>query len=145
MLQALILAVVLLTTASPAVDTSADLAGASLTIVVKGVDTDKGHVLAALYTSAETWPKPDAAHATAKVKARRGGVTITFDELARGQYAIALMHDENDDGAMTYSMIGIPKEAYGFGNDARATFSAPSFGESLVTVDGQVQVSVTVK
>ncbi len=117
----------------------------SLTIDVKGVESNQGYVLVALYTKASTWTKPAGAYATRKVPARKGIVSVDFADLPSGEYAIAIMHDADDNGEMTTSFMGIPKEAYGFGNDARAAFSAPSFGESLVKVTGQTQVVVNIK
>ncbi len=117
----------------------------SLSIEVVGVESDRGHVLVALYTSGDAWPEPDGAYATREVRARKGKVVVSFDELPAGAYAIAIMHDADDNGRMTTSIVGIPKEAYGFGNDARATFSAPSFGESLVEVSGKTKVVVNIK
>lgn len=118
---------------------------ASLTIEVTGVQTDRGHILVALYTKPDTWTNPDAAFATRKVDARKGVVSVTFGDLPAGSYAIAVMHDADDDGEMTTGLFSIPKEAYGFGNDARAPFSAPSFGESVVLVSRETKVVVNIK
>ncbi len=117
----------------------------TLRIEVRGVPSDRGHVLVALYTKESTWTKPEGAFATQKAKAHKGVTTVEFSDLPRGAYAIAVLHDADDNGKMTTSIIGIPKEAYGFGNDARATFSAPSFGESLVEIDGRTEIVVNVK
>ena len=118
---------------------------ASLRIEVSGVESDEGHLLVALYTDAKTWTDPEGAAATAKVAAARGTVAVAFPDLAPGRYAIALLHDADDSGDMTTNFLGIPKEAYGFGNDARGTMSAPDFEESVVEVLGETVVGVRVK
>ena len=120
-------------------------AAASLRIEVAGVGSDEGHVLVALYTDAATWTQPEGAAATAKAKAKRGTVTVDFPDLAPGTYGIALLHDADDSGDMTTNFLGIPKEAYGFGNDARGTMSAPDFEESTVEVRGETVTRVRVK
>lgn len=119
--------------------------GASLQIDVSGVSSSAGHILVALYTDPATWTKSDAAVATAKVPAREGTVRVDFPELTPGTYGIALLHDEDDSGDMTTNLLGIPKEAYGFGNDARGIISAPDFAQSTVEVRGRTVTSVRVK
>ena len=118
---------------------------ASLRINVTGVGSAEGHVLVALYTEAAAWPEPGGAAATAKVAAARGTTVVDFAGLAPGAYAIALLHDADDSGDMTTNFLGIPKEAYGFGNDARAAMSAPGFEESLVEVRGETVVGVRLR
>ena len=118
---------------------------ASLTIEVADVPSSRGHVLVALYDDATVWTQPEGAAATAKVPARAGAVTIDFPDLAPGVYGVALLHDEDDSGGMTTNFLGIPKEAYGFGNDARGRMSAPDFGESTVRVEGETVTRVRVR
>lgn len=39
-------------------------------------------------------------------------------------------------GKMDTNWIGIPKEGYGFSNDAKASFSAPSSSDAAFAYDG---------
>jgi uncharacterized protein (DUF2141 family) len=50
-------------------------------------------------------------------------------DLEPGRYALAVYHDLNDNNVLDKNFIGIPKEPYGFGNDFRPRFSAPSFDD----------------
>ena len=118
---------------------------ARLRIEVTGVASGEGHILVALYTEAATWTEPGRAAATAKVPATVGTVVVDFPALAPGDYGIALLHDADDSGDMTTNFLGIPREAYGFGNDARGRMSAPDFEESVVAVRGETVVVVRVK
>ena len=47
--------------------------------------------------------------------------------LPPGTYAVAVYHDENGDGAFDRSIVGAPKEGYGFSNDAPANMGLPDF------------------
>ena len=47
--------------------------------------------------------------------------------LQPGRYAIAVHHDENDNKEMDLGLLGIPKEGYGFSNNARVIFGPPVF------------------
>lgn len=44
-------------------------------------------------------------------------------------YAIVILHDENNDSVFQKNVLGMPKEGYGFSNNAKARFSAPSYAD----------------
>lgn len=114
----------------------------TLSIKVENIKNSKGQIRAALYRSADNFPDKSKAYRGESVKAQQGSVTIKFRNLPDGKYAIALFHDENSNSKMDYNMLGIPKEAYGFGNNAPARFWPPSFEKAAVIVKKSRQVSV---
>lgn len=72
---------------------------------------------------------PDANRAVASRTVRPDG-TVTravFADLPPGRYAVAAFHDADENGRLTLWPIGLPREAYGFSNDARGRFGPPSF------------------
>ncbi|WP_232279356.1 DUF2141 domain-containing protein [Psychromonas ingrahamii] len=50
-----------------------------------------------------------------------------FTDILPGKYAMAVIHDENTNGKLDTNLIGVPKEGFGFSNNAKALLSAPSF------------------
>jgi uncharacterized protein (DUF2141 family) len=68
------------------------------------------------------------------VKASGDGVTVVFENLPEGDYAVSVLHDENGNGEMDKNVMGIPKEGFAFGNNAMGTFGPPSFEKSKVSV-----------
>ncbi|NUO00517.1 MAG: DUF2141 domain-containing protein, partial [Saprospiraceae bacterium] len=60
---------------------------------------------------------------------------LTVKGLAKGKYAVQLYHDENGNGKMDFNLLGIPKEGYGFSNDARGFMSEPAFEKQLFSLD----------
>ena len=116
-----------------------------LIVSLSGIASEKGYVLVAIYKDPKTWNDPSRAFYTRKVKARKGALDIEFAKLAPGNYAIAAVHDEDDNGGMTFNMLGMPTEAYGFGNNARGVVRAPGFEEALVRFSGSGRVAITLK
>lgn len=57
--------------------------------------------------------------------------TFTVEGLKKGTYAVRYFHDENGDKEMGTNFMGIPKEGYGFSNNATAYFGPPDFKEWL--------------
>jgi|APTNR8051073442_1049403.scaffolds.fasta_scaffold01985_15 uncharacterized protein (DUF2141 family) len=55
--------------------------------------------------------------------------------LPKGKYAVQIFHDENKNGKMDFNLLGIPKEGYGFSNDARGFMSEPAFSKQLFNLD----------
>lgn len=77
---------------------------------------------------------------------RKGEAKAFFDDAPYGEYAIALFHDEDNDGKLAYGALGIPKEGYGFSNDARGRFGPPSFDKARFKLDSaEKAVSIKVK
>ena len=116
-----------------------------LTVKVTGITSSEGHILLALYNKAEDWTKPQVAKYTRKAPAVKGAMLIEFAHLAPGEYAIAALHDADDSGEMTFSSFGLPKEGYGFSNDARSIFSAPDYEDCTFKFDRSGIISLSVK
>jgi len=108
-----------------------------LDVVVHGVRNDSGRVLVSLYDRAAGFPRERSAVADARtVDARRGDVTVRFSDLPHGDYAVAVLHDENVSGDMDTGFLGIPKEGFAFSNDVNPRFRAPSFDDTKFTIGG---------
>lgn len=120
------------------------LCRAQLEIVVKEVKSDKGNVRVGIFKDKGTFLKK-AAYGRV-VKAAKGEVTVIFDDLPQGRYAISVIHDENENGELDSNIIGIPKEGFGFGNNAMGTFGPPGFEKASITVEpGKNLISVSLR
>lgn len=69
--------------------------------------------------------------------------TSTFEyELPAGQYAVGIFHDVNLNNKMDNNFLGLPKEQYGFSNNARALFGPPSFEDAAFELTGVTEQSI---
>jgi uncharacterized protein (DUF2141 family) len=71
------------------------------------------------------------------IKIRDTQARCDFEDIPRGRYAIAVVHDENMNGKLDINFLGIPTEGYGFSNDAKGALGAPSFSAASFQYDGQ--------
>ena len=119
---------------------------ATLTVEVTGVRSAKGTVQAALYPDAQSdrFLELSAAVGRALSKAKPGTVIITFKNVKPGVYAVALYHDENSNGKLDTTAIGVPKEGAGFSRDARGTMGPPRFDRASFEV-GAANKTITLK
>ena len=69
---------------------------------------------------------------------------VVFPDLPDGRYAIAVYHDEDDDGELNKNVLTLPTEPYGFSNDI-GRMGMPTFADGLVDVKGDTTIQVTVK
>jgi len=103
-----------------------------LKIEIIGIRSTKGKVLVNLFSTAKGFPtNPKYAYRTAELDIREGGKAyVEFTDLPYGDYAVAVLHDENDNKKMDYNFVGMPKEGYCFSNNYRPTFKNPSFRQA---------------
>ncbi len=57
--------------------------------------------------------------------------TIIIKDLKPGKYGFRYFHDENMSGRLETNVLGIPREGYGFSNDAVGPFGPKPFREWL--------------
>ena len=98
-----------------------------LKVRITGLNNDKGKVAVALFASAADFPKQERALLGELTPITSKTASVTFRNLRPGLYAIAVLHDENQNSKMDFNFLGMPLEGYGFSNDASAMFGPPSF------------------
>lgn len=116
-------------------------------IVVTGIENPQGKINVGLYNSTSDFPHKESVFQGQTVRADSTEVVVTFSGLPQGDYAVAIFHDENDNGKLDKNFIGIPSEAYGFSNDAHGRFGPPTFEEAKVSLspDRSLEITVTIK
>ena len=121
-------------------------ANGGLKISVTGLRNNKGKVLLTLFNSEKGFP---ASTSDAVFKAesliKNGVATIVYDAIVNGEFAIAVMHDENNNQKMDTKMFGLPKEGYGFSNDVMGTFGPPSFKKASFSYPAKKEVFIKMK
>ena len=103
-------------------------AAADIRLRVVGLEEAKGNVRAALFLSGDDF-KSERAYAQSEVPARREGVELVFRDVAPGRYGLSVFHDINANEKIDTSFVGVPKEPYGFSNNARGRFGPPTFSD----------------
>jgi uncharacterized protein (DUF2141 family) len=61
-------------------------------------------------------------------------------ELPKGEWAVAITQDLNENNKVDKNFIGLPTEPYAFSNNIRPMLAAPHFNECKFTVDGPGKV-----
>jgi uncharacterized protein (DUF2141 family) len=106
-----------------------------LSVEVTNIKNTSGNIMIGLFDTEETFLKKAVIGQT--TKARDEKIVVTFKNVPKGEYAISVIHDENENGELDSNMFGIPKEGFAFGNNAMGTFGPPSFDKAKVNLDGE--------
>ncbi len=103
----------------------------ALSINLEGVRSTKGKLHIAIYDNAESFPKEGQFLMKKQLPADQRLVII--DNLKFGEYAIAVYHDENNNGKLDKNFLGIPTEPYAFSNDLKPKWKRPTYEEAVIT------------
>lgn len=103
------------------------------------IRNSRGSIACALFESPAGFPREFLQTATRVmvIKVRQTRARCDFEDIPPGRYALAVIHDENTNGKLDTGFLGVPTEGYGFSNDARASFRAPSFADASMRYDGE--------
>ena len=109
-----------------------------LAVNVRGIRNKNGLVTVTLCTKAEVFPSGCAR--VQSEKAAKGVTVVRFDDIEAGTYAVAIFHDENADGQLTFFQEGI-----GFSNDSNKALGPPQFAPASFEVAGSTEIDVNIR
>ncbi|WP_299117986.1 DUF2141 domain-containing protein [uncultured Winogradskyella sp.] len=105
--------------------------GITITVTVDNVANNDGVVSMALHTQNTFMKAAPVQGKTSKIENNK--VTITFENVTPGEYAVLGSHDANNNGKMDFRENGMPLEAYGASNNVM-NFGPPQFADAKFTV-----------
>lgn len=115
-------------------------------VSVKAVRSAKGHMLVSLYRDNKGYPdNPSAAYRKAQVDISNGEASVLFSGLPAGEYAVSILHDENDDQKMNKNNLGLPREGYGFSNNVVGAFGPPSWNRARFSHRSQSLTTIQIR
>jgi len=115
-----------------------------LTIVVNGIENIEGNIMTALFNSAETFCTPKALNG--KMTQITGKtIEVIFENIADGEYAIAMFQDENNNYTLDLGENHIPTERWGFSNNAIPIAGPPAFETCKFNVSEDTKISITLQ
>ena len=117
----------------------------TLSIHISGISKLKGSLFIAVFRATDDFPVFGKQFKGIIKEVEGKSQNYTFDNLPEGEYALAIYQDENRNKILDKNLLGIPTEIYGFSNNARRNFSAPSFQEAKFKLNKDLQQTVFLK
>lgn len=118
----------------------------TLTVNMVQFRNSNGQVLISLYNTSDGFPtKPARAYKGVKTKITGRVAQYVFEGLPAGEYAVSIAHDENNNGQLDTSWIGIPREGVGASNNPRPRMGPPRYRDAKFNVGAGEEVTKSVK
>lgn len=114
-----------------------------LKVKVSNIDPIEGDIYVAVYNSEESYMDIDLTAFQQIVPVEADIEEIIFEDVPDGEYAVTVFQDLNNNGKLDTKLIGIPKEPYGFSNNARGTMGPPKYDTAKFNVNGDTEIEIT--
>ena len=108
-----------------------------IVVEVAELHSNDGKVACALFTPEHAASFPGTmAIKEMMVPIKQLKATCRFTDLQKGVYAVAVFHDENDNGKLDTNFLGIPVEGSGASNNAQGWMGPPTFDDARFEFTG---------
>ena len=104
----------------------------TLVIRIKEPASPKGQVRVAVHDSEKQWLKTPAYQTV--LEAGEPILEWRIPDVPYGEYGVAIYQDENGNGKHDKNALGVPKEPYGFSNNARGRFGPAKWKDAKFSV-----------
>ncbi|MFN6571757.1 hypothetical protein A6770_02235 [Nostoc minutum NIES-26] len=109
----------------------------NLSVEIDGVKNKQGQVCVSIFASSQGFPSNrDRIVQKQCTKITETPVKVSFNNLKAGNYAVAVIHDRNNDLTLNRNNLGMPTEGFGFSRNPEVRTSAPKFGDAAFLIAG---------
>ena len=120
--------------------------GDVLIVTARGFRSDQGQAAFALFDDDEAYARSGRPLRAQFVPIAGGEATWRVEGVSPGRYAVKAYHDQNGNRTLDRGAFGVPKEPYGFSNDARGRRGPPLWSASSFDVtSGESRATFSVR
>jgi uncharacterized protein (DUF2141 family) len=115
-------------------------------VTITNIKNDKGVCRTCLFNSEAAFSGESGKPVQCLLLAIKNKTTHgTFENIAAGNYAVMVFHDENNNNKLDKNFLGIPKEGYGASNNRLPFAGAPSFKDNRFIVKDGAGINISIK
>jgi hypothetical protein len=116
----------------------------TVSIQIQNLSTAKGQLLISIFNKATGFPEQvSAAYNTLVFKEPLRKNLVLF--LPKGTYALAIVHDKNNNNKMDKNVFGAPTEPYGVSLNKTYLLKAPLFEENKFVMQSDTSLTIQLK
>jgi uncharacterized protein (DUF2141 family) len=109
----------------------------NLTVEIDGFKNKQGQVCASIFAKSQGFPNDrDRVLQRQCTRITDIPIKLTFENLPAGSYAVAAMHDSNEDSKLNRNSLNMPTEGFGFSKNPEVRTSAPKFNDAAIFLAG---------
>ena len=106
-------------------------------VKITNIKSTKGKIHIGFYKKGQNFPVHASKHFKTVVKPKIGTMVVSINSLKNAEYAIAVLHDINNNNKLETNFLGMPKEPFGFSKNFKPKFSAPKFNDCSFSLKNQ--------
>lgn len=118
------------------------LPGNELKVKINNINTLEGSLYIALYDCAEDYMDTEKAAFKDMIPVDETEEMVIFHNIPEGEYAVAVFQDLNGNGELDVRGMGIPKEPFGFSNNARGKLGPAKYKNAKFTFSGDMEIDI---
>ncbi len=121
---------------------------ANLTVVVNGITSKSGEICMRVYNSEKGFPMSDKSEVQSGcTKITGNSVKRVFSGLKPGNYAVAVVDDQNGDHKLNKDFFGIPEEGFGISRNpiVSMTTGTPQFKNASFKLNKNTSINIFMK
>jgi uncharacterized protein (DUF2141 family) len=115
---------------------------AQLTIKVFGIEKAVGQICFAVYQTEEDYKESENQFLADYISVDSINFQYVIKDVPLGTYVISLFHDKDENEELNTNWIGMPREPFGFSNDAKGRMGPPKFKDASFVVEGDRVVEI---
>jgi uncharacterized protein (DUF2141 family) len=114
----------------------------NLKVTVNNFKEASGIIFISIFNDENSFPIDGKEFRKQPFEVRALSASYTISNLPRGEYAVAIFHDQNTDGICNLGLFGIPKEGFGFSKNFNPKLRAPTFNECKIEVLENMAITI---
>lgn len=118
----------------------------TLSVVIRGIRNNNGQLIVALFNEESKWLDNNKAYRIQTLAAPAPGfVVVEFNDLPADNYAVSIIHDENENGKMDmWWLPPSPNEGTAVSNNVMPGFGPPSYQDSLIEINSWRELTLNI-
>ncbi len=113
----------------------------TIEVQARGLRNAKGFVRVLLFDSSDGFPdSPESAVRAVELDPDEESVKTRLKPVPYGDYAVSVLHDENENLKLDKNFFGLPQEGYGVSRNPKPGFGPPAYEDAVFTLDSPERV-----
>ncbi len=121
---------------------------ATLTVSIKGIQSDRGQICLRIYNNERGFPLSNSSEAKSQcTKITGNSLKQEFRGLKKGTYAVAVVDDRDGDRKLDRDFFGIPEEGFGISNNPTVSIQTgtPKFSQASFPLTRNQTIEIDMK
>jgi uncharacterized protein (DUF2141 family) len=113
----------------------------NISVKISNIKNTTGQIVVGLYNTSDSFLGTPFLGEISNIEGKT--ITVAFNGIKKGTYAISLFHDENSNNKLDTNFMGIPKERFACSNNASGFMGPPKWEDAKFEVDKNIAIEIS--